>query len=329
MSMEEVPLPYWDLMPFEILERLTLVPTHTSRGCPHRCTFCVNAITKNYWRGRAPEKVLEDLAVIKTKPYFRGKKVRFWDENFFVDLSRAGDIAEGMIKNNFVMPWESTIRADYCRRPELTDEFLKKIRESGCYLFSFGAESGSPRILKKINKDIAPEDILNSAKRTLKAGIIPQYSFMCGLPGETVQDMMLTVDLIDGLMKLSPNIQILGPQAFRPYPGSPLYNECIASGWRAPTSLNEWVNTIRSELSYLAPSSFPWVDNPNLVESLEVYARFGAQPLKSALASTITKNKILKFFFALICKLRWKFKFFRWPIEIKLAKKYITSATSN
>jgi len=325
LAMEEIPLPNWDLIPKEILKRLELVPTHTSRGCPHRCAFCINAITQNRWRMRKPEEVLKDIALIKSNPDFKGKKLRFWDENFFVDLKRAGQIAEGMISENLVIPWETTIRADYFSRPEMTDEFIAKLKKSGCYLLSFGAESGSQKILKKIDKDITKEQILNSARVCLKHDIIPQYSFMVGLPGEKNEDIAQTIDLIDELIKLDKKVQILGPQAFRPYPGSTLYQECLKSGWKAPQSLKEWSSAILNEMSYLTPYQFPWVKNPDLVDSLEAYSRFGAQSFQSALGSTVTSNKFLKIPFIIICKLRWRLRFFKWPIEYKLAKKYIAA----
>ncbi|MBI4709143.1 MAG: B12-binding domain-containing radical SAM protein, partial [Candidatus Portnoybacteria bacterium] len=325
LDMEEIPLPNWDLMPEEVLQRLELVPTHTSRGCPHRCAFCINAITKNRWRMREAKKVLEDLQVIKSKQIFFGKNLRFWDENFFVDLKRVEKIIDGMIKENLAIPWETTIRADYFSRPEITDEFLSKLKESGCYLLSFGAESGSLKILKKIDKDITRGQILNSARRCLKHDIIPQYSFMVGLPGETREDINQTISLIDDLVALDSRIQILGPQAFRPYPGSTLYQECLEAGWNAPKGLKAWAQAVENELSYLTPYQFPWVFDPSLADSLEAYARFGSQSFKSALGSTVQANRILKMLFIFVCKLRWKFRFFKWPIEYKLAKKFIAS----
>jgi len=325
LAMSEIPLPDWNLVPSEILERLELVPTHTSRGCPHRCAFCINAITQNRWRMREAEEVLEDIAVIQSKPFFKGKNLRFWDENFFVDLKRVDEIIDGMIKRNLIIPWETTIRADYFSRPEMTDDFMAKLRKSGCYLLSFGAESGSQKILKKIDKDITREQILNSGRQCLRYDIIPQYSFMVGLPGEKDEDIRQTIDLIDELIKLDKRVQILGPQAFRPYPGSTLYQECLESGWKAPQSLDDWSLAILNEMSYLTPYQFPWVKNPDLVDSLEAYARFGAHAFQSALGSTATSNKFLKLIFILVCKLRWKFRFFKWPIEYKLAKKYISA----
>lgn len=321
-----MPLFNWDLAPREILENLSLIPSLTSRGCPHQCTFCINAILKNRWRMRTAEQVLEDLRIVKSKKYFWGKKLRFWDENFFVDINRAKAIIQGMLERNLIIPWETTVRADYIGPGRIDDEFMEKLKQSGCYLLSFGAESGSPRILRKIKKDVTPEQILESAKLCLKYDIIPQYSFMIGLPGEERSDMMLTLALIDKLAKLSEKVQILGPQAFRPYPGSPLYAECLAAGWREPATLEEWSNLVGQQLNYLSVQNFPWVksEDKDFVESIEAYVRFGAHSVKSALGSSVSANKLLKLGFVLICQLRWKLKFFKWPVEFELAKKFVT-----
>jgi len=201
---------------------------------------------------------------------------------------------------------------------------VKLLKKSGCYLLSYGGESGSEIVLRKINKGITPEQIIYSAKQTLKYDIIPQYSFMVGLPGETKKDIKQTIHLIDQLTALSPQIQILGPQAFRPYPGSALYQECLKSGWLAPKSLDNWAEIVANELNYLSPRNFPWVKHTNLVESLEAYVRFGAHTIESALGSTVKSNKILKLLFVLICQIRWKLKFFKWPIEFKLARRVVT-----
>jgi len=191
---------------------------------------------------------------------------------------------------------------------------------------SYGGESGSEKILKKINKGIKPEQIIYSAKQTLKYDIIPQYSFMVGLPGETEENIGQTIDVIAKLVKLSPKVQILGPQAFRPYPGSALEQGCVNSGWSAPKSLDDWAKVVANELNYLSPRNFPWVKNIDLVESLEAYVRFGAHTIKSALGSTIKATKFLKLPFILLCQLRWKLKFFKWPIEFKIARKFVTSS---
>ena len=147
---------------------------------------------------------------------------------------------------------------------------------------------------------------------------------MIGLPGETKSDMMASLRLIDKLASLSDKIQILGPQAFRPYPGSELYQECLEAGWQAPQSLDEWTHLVENELNYLNVQNYPWVKHKNFVESMEAYVRFGAHSFKSAMSSSVKAQKWLKLGFVLLCQLRWKLKFFLWPIEFKLAKKFVT-----
>lgn len=326
LKMDQIPLPNWSLLADEVLENISLVPTHTSRGCPHQCSFCINSITCNVWRGYSAQSVLTGIKRIKQIPYFRNKPMRFWDEEFFTNIQRAKEIIQGMIKMGLVIPWETTVRVDYIKPSMIDNDFLGLLKQSGCYLLSFGGESGSVRILKKINKGITPEQIIHSAQMCLSHDIIPQYSFMVGLPGETKEDIDQTIKVIDQLVKLSPQVQILGPQAFRPYPGSVLYQECLASGWQAPQSLEDWAKAIRDKLNYLSPRNFPWLKNVDLVESLEAYVRFGAHSIKSALGSTIKASKLLKLPFVLLCQLRWKLKFFKWPIEFKLARWFITKS---
>lgn len=323
LKISDIPLPNWDLEPKEILEHIDIIPTHTSRGCPHRCAFCINAITQNLWRARVPEDVVEDIRIIKSKEYFKNKPMRFWDENFFVDKKRAEKIIDLMIEKDLIIPWETTMRADYISPNFINNEFLAKLKKSGCYLLSFGAESGSNEILKKIDKDIKREDIIDSAKLCVKHNIIPQYSFMAGLPGETKKDIKLTLSLINRLTKVSKLVQILGPQVFRPYPGGTLYNECLTAGWKSPEKITDWARIVKDELNYLNPKNFPWLSDPEYIESLEAYVRFGAHPIKSALGSTVKSSKLLKLGFILACKLRWKLKFFKWPFEYRLAKNFI------
>ena len=269
------------------------------------------------------QQALEDLKIIKNEPYFIGKPLRFWDENFFVDINRAKAIVNGIINRGLLRPWETTVRANYISLTMVDDDFMRKMKQSGCYLLSFGAESGSQIVLDKIKKDITPEQIIYAAKQCLKHNIIPQFSFMVGLPGELKSDMKLTLNLIDKLIKLSDKVQILGPQAFRPYPGSELYGECVASGWSAPKSLEEWSHLVKNQLNYLQVKNFNWVKHKDFVDSMEAYVRFGAHNIKSAMGSSVKARIFIKLAFVLLCKLRWKLKFFAWPIEFKLAKKFV------
>ena len=62
----------------------------------------------------------------------------------------------------------------------------------------------------------------------------------------------------------------------------------------------------------------------DFVESMEAYVRFGAHSVKNAMGSSVKAQRIIKLAFVLLCQLRWKLKFFAFPIEFKLAKRFVT-----
>jgi len=327
LKMEDLPTPRWKLIPLDIVNNLSKIPIHTSRGCPHNCTFCVNAITKNRWRARSPEQVINDIKSAISGPCKEKKHIVFWDENFFVDKNRAKIITQEIINNNINIYWSASIRSSYFNNKFINNNFLELMKKSGCNLLSIGAESGSIKILEKIKKNTTPEEIIYSAKQCIKYNIDPIYSFMAGLPGETWQDIKKTLCLINDLTKINQRVKIIGPQTFRPYPGSPLFEECVSMGLHLPLSLEEWSKSMSGELNYLDSRQFPWLKKPNTIESLDVIVRLGANPLKYALGLEVKANKILKFLFIFLCRARWKLKFFHWPIEYILAKKFISKST--
>ena len=199
----------------------------TSRGCPYRCTFCVNSILNpGKWRALPVEKVLRDIRTLVNE--YSIEHIFFMDENFFIRLDRVMKIIHGL--EEFNITWEANIRADFLREGHIPDDLLKIFRQTGCRLLRIGAESGSQKILNILQKGITPMDILNAVRRCSRFGILCNLSFMIAIPGETKQDMKKTVDLIHKIRQVEPRTEIIGPQPFRPYPGSVLYNVLDAQG---------------------------------------------------------------------------------------------------
>ena len=98
------------------------------------------------------------------------------------------------------------------------------MKEAGCKTTWFGVESGSPRILKKINKGITLEQTAHAFKLCRETGIQIACSFILGVPGETVKDMEATLKFAK---KLDPDWCQFN--IFIAYPDSSLYEEILAS----------------------------------------------------------------------------------------------------
>lgn len=318
-NFQELPEPDWGLLDPDVIKRVKFAPVHSGRGCSHRCTFCINRIYKNYWRAKRADQVIAELEnAIKT---FNTRNIIFWDENFFQNPRRAKDILREIVNRKLDISWNCNIRANYFTNGFVDEEALDLLKKAGCVYIGTGVESGSQRILDKIQKDIKVEQVVEECKILTSHKIRPQFSFMIGIPGETKQDMMGTVRLIDKLLKINPDVDLLGPQKFRPYPGGELFKEVLESGWDSPKSLEEWARIMDENWNYLPAKSFPWIKDPDFVESLEVYTSFGARSLKNSLKTTVKVNKALLIMFIIVAKIRWKTKFFIFPLEFKLARK--------
>lgn len=245
-DLEAEPLPPYHLLDFDKYVRVRqadgtvrrTLEIVTSRGCPYQCTFCINSIVgPRKWRAQPPEKVLRDVGTLCNR--YSIEHVFFIDECFFIRLDRATNIIRGL--EEFGITWEANIRADSLRDTVLSDDLLSLLQRSGCSLLRIGAESGSQKILDLLKKDITPTDVVNAVKRCSRFGIVCNLSFMIAIPGETKQDMMKTIDLIERIRQMEPRTQIIGPQAFRPYPGSALYDLLDRQGFvEKPDSPRDW-----------------------------------------------------------------------------------------
>lgn len=198
----------------------------TSRGCPYRCSFCVDSIVdRGKWRSQPVSKTIEDIRVLVER--YSIEHIFFMDENFFVRIDRVIEIIRSLV--GLGLTWEGNIRAEVLSR-RLSDEALSLMRDTGCTMLRIGAESGSPRMLRLLQKDNNPEDILKAVRRAHPYGIVCNLSFMIAVPGETKEDMEQTMALIAEIGRIAPETEIIGPQPYRPYPGSILYDQLDAAG---------------------------------------------------------------------------------------------------
>ncbi len=234
-DINELPDPAWHLLKMEkyVLRRnydqRNCFTLNTSRGCPYRCAFCYNQKFDNNWRGLTAARVLEQLLHLKEK--YGINYVNFLEDNFTVDRDRVKEICRLIIDRGMDLQWECESRIGALDR-----ETLKLMKRAGCRLIGFGVESGSPRILKMIKKGITVEQIKQTLEDCRNTGIWTDVYFMAGFPGETMEDLGMTLRLMRKLPYKRCDFMI-----FRPYPGSELYRQCLAEGlFRPPENLQGW-----------------------------------------------------------------------------------------
>jgi len=331
-----MPVINYRLLSKQVLEQFeeNFVGMITSRGCPHRCTFCINTVVKENkkWRTWDTEKTMEEIESLLS---LGCNKIYFWDENFFVNKKRVEEILDNIESKKLKFEWFANVRADYFKDSYLNSDALKRLYNAGCRRFGIGAESGSQRMLDYMCKDITVEQILNSARQCETSGIRPTYSFMIGLPGEKKEDAKLTIDIIGNILKLCSNARILGPQLFRPYPGSDLYLECLKSGLKEPVSLEDWSKAIMTDFMESNPYQMPWIEDPEFVNIAWFYSLFLSASAGRICQLFIEYCRVYKkgLLFSILGllgviiligagRVRYKFGFGKFAVEISLFKKY-------
>ena len=187
----------------------------TSRGCPFRCAFCSHPQKVRY---RNLDNVIEEIKHVIVK--YHTKQFAFKDDSFTVSKKRVIQFCEMLIKEGIQINWDCTTRVDI-----LDDELIGIMKKAGCNTIKVGIETGSQRILEKMNKKVTFEQMKYAAKLFKKHKMFWSGYFMFGLPYETKEEMMQTLKF---MKELKPNYAGLG--LYAPIPNTELWKEGIESG---------------------------------------------------------------------------------------------------
>lgn len=248
------------------------LPVLTGLGCSYRCAFCINAILKKKYRFKKAEQIVKEIEHLMNT--YQANDFGLIDEDFFINKERLIKFLDVLEQKKLKISWHTSLRADHFKEDYLNEKLMQRVRKLGGFHFGIGAESGSERILQKLVKGIKKEQVLKAAQlsRTCKFNI--GFSFMIGLPAETEADRTATIMFCAELLRENPCNYIIGPQVYRPYPGSPLYDEAMALGLEVPVSLEEWGKVYNNIEGYYKLEKLPWIKNPDKIRRSLFYLHF-------------------------------------------------------
>ena len=223
----------------------------SSIGCRHRCSFCADpTVYGRQWAGLDPERISADMLRLWRR--WRFEDVNFQDESFFTDMDRVAGVASRFLELGLGCTWAATLRADQGAR--LSDEVLELCARSGLRRVMIGVEAATPEGLEFLRKDITLDQVRISAERLARHGIAAKFSFIAGLPDETLPSVQAALGLAQELRAMDPSFET--PFFFyRPYPGTELGAAIEARGHRVPVSLEEWAT-----FDYVGTAG-PWVSD--------------------------------------------------------------------
>jgi len=218
--------------------KFPFIETQTSRGCPHRCTYCAST---RAWQGgpsyrtRPVKEVIEELWHVK-QFIPEAKQVFFQDEA--LPKKRAVELSQAILDEGLKICWGGLARGT------LDYETLKLMEEAGCRTLQVGFESCFQEYLDVVHKDVTVEQYEEFCKAINKTKIWNNAAFMI-FPWMTREDVEYTVRWAKRM-----RIDRLSFITAIPYPNTPFaeYVEGLKRkgvrllSWRESVELEKWAH---------------------------------------------------------------------------------------
>lgn len=304
---------------------------YTSYGCPHRCGFCVEEIvTKKRWADLSAERVVDEIEDMKKK--YNIDAVAIIDSNFFTNKNRVREISELMLERNVNIKW-GNVNGRTATLKKYDDKLWALMKKSGMECILTGAESGDQETLDYMLKDIDKNDVLEMARQCNNYDIKVLCSYLVGFPWskdvkicreKVDKEIKISLLQIKELFKIHPRIRFMFA-LYLPYPSTTLFNKAKSLGLELPETFEDWSKfLIAAEDATELKVRQKWIKeyHARLVLMLSIYIFFFLDPDSYDLVGDKIKSRAFKFFyfigfhsFKTVVRLRWKFMFFKLPVD--------------
>ena len=268
-ELDELPRPAWDLVDVDRYRRFwnarhgyVSMNVVTTRGCPFHCNWCAKPIYGQRYTARSVDAVVDEIAWLKET--YRPDHLWIADDIFGLKPGWIDRFADLIAERQARVPFKCLLRADGVSEP-----IVAALKRAGCRTAWIGAESGSQRILDAMEKGTRVEQIAAAARRLHEAGIQVGFFLQFGYPGETLDDIEMTLRMV---RDCGPDD--IGVSVSYPLPGTPFFD-------RVKAQLGEKQNWIDSnDLAMMYRATY----TPGFYRALHalVHAQFRARKLRSA-----------------------------------------------
>jgi radical SAM superfamily enzyme YgiQ (UPF0313 family) len=222
-DLDDLPMPMHHLLPLDKY-RMPLMKGPfsfivTSRGCPAGCKYCIKHVSYQYSvRLHSPERIMKELWLFHDLGIHN---IHMYADLFTVNRDQVIGLCERIIEEKLPIRWTCNSRVDF-----VDEEMLTLMGKAGCWMISWGIESGNEMILKRAAKGADPKKAHRALTWAKQAGIKNWGYFIIGLPGETKETIRETIDFSKTLP-----LELALFHIAAPYPGTPFFFEVVKNNW--------------------------------------------------------------------------------------------------
>lgn len=223
-DLDKIPFPSWELLPMK-LYRHPLSPGKriatiiSSRGCPYQCLFCDQSVCGTRFRARSPENVVEEMEQLYHQ--WQVREFIFYDDLFTYQSKRVIEICKLMIERGLKVKWKCEGRVNL-----VNPEMLSWMKRAGCETIAYGIESAHQKSLDWLNKGVSVEQIEKAVALTKQAGLKVLGYFIFGIPIESYEEELETIEFA-----LRLKLDYVQFASLSPFPGSRLFEIAKKNGW--------------------------------------------------------------------------------------------------
>lgn len=221
-------------------QKVIAMPLMFSRGCPFDCCFCAShSIHGKKVRYNSMERIKSDIKWSVDR--YHVNTITVWDDNFFVNKQQAIALLDYFMELNLTVEFVNGFPVY-----RMDDDMAKRLKMSGIDVVTLAIESGNPRVLKEIiHKPLSLEMVPKAIACLNKYDIYVKGLFVIGFPGETLDDIQMTMDFIH-----ESNLNWIDIFIAQPLPGSDLYEMCRSGGYLKNSGMDTcdfWSGNIETE----------------------------------------------------------------------------------
>jgi B12-binding domain/radical SAM domain protein len=220
-----------------------------TRGCPFACAYCQTPqLFGHNMRHRSIDMILRYAKFLGDVRFTSPNAFAYGSDGIHPRIEKIDSLLRALSPANiFFGTFPSEVRPEF-----INDSILELIQEH-CKntTINMGGQSGSQRMLESIRRNHTVEDIIIGAEKCIDHGFTPVVDFIFGLPDETEEDQLETLNLIKWLTGKGGKVH---SHYFMPLPGTAFENS-------KPAPLSGKVKKIMGELALLGKTTGVWEKN--------------------------------------------------------------------